>query len=376
MLFLEAKWLYNHIISTEKIFEFNTKGIKEVEVLNKEKEKEIRKLKYLGSQMKQEIHDKIKQSIYDLSSSKKKGRKVGKLKFKSFINCIPLKQFGITYQLDKEKEIFSMQGFRKNFKLHGFEQFENLEKKKIKYEIANATFNLRNEDYYLKVTTFQEKQNIPITHQDIGIDFGIKDSLTFSNGVKIKVKLENCKRLKKLQRKLRNKKKKGTKNRNKLNVKIAKKYQKITNKKNDISNKVVSYLNTNFDNICVQDDSFNNWKRNKSFGKTVQSSILGRTLSRLKNLNKTKVLERYVPSTSECYLCGTRNEIKLSDRIFICKECGHVEDRDIKSAKYILYENLKIPVEHRKYKLVESVTSLKMLEYFEKNVPNIFISYT
>ena len=370
-LFLEAKWLYNSILSSEDIFKYSTKGLEEIEVLNKDKEKEKRELKCLSGQMKQSILDRLKQNILNLSKSKKsrKVRRVGKLKFKSVVDSIPLKQHFQTFAILRGTDFIKIQGIKKKFRVHGMEQIKD------KFEISNAVLKRRNGDYYLKVTTFQDKKIDKITHQDIGIDFGIKDSLTFSNGVKIKVKIENCKRLKKLQRKLRNKKKKGTSNRNKLNVKIAKKYQRLTNKKNDVSNKIVNYLRVNFDNICVQDDSFNNWKKNRSFSRTVQSSILGRTLSKLKTIDKTRILGRFVPSTSECYICKTRNEIKLSDRVFTCKSCGHIEDRDLKSAKYILFENLSVPMECREVKLVESVTSLRMKEYFEKSISGIFISY-
>ena len=94
-IFLEAKWFYNFILSSDDIYSFNP-TIKEVQILNKEKESEIREIKVLCAQSKQSIYDRTKTSIKSLSTKKKKGRKkeVGKLKFKSEVNSIPFKQMG------------------------------------------------------------------------------------------------------------------------------------------------------------------------------------------------------------------------------------------------------------------------------------------
>ena len=94
--FLETKWLYNFILSQDNIFDFDSK-LKSVEVLNKDKEKECRELIALSSQMKQAIVDRTIQNIINLSKVKKKGKTVGKLKYKSVVNAVPLKQNNSTH---------------------------------------------------------------------------------------------------------------------------------------------------------------------------------------------------------------------------------------------------------------------------------------
>ena len=72
-IFLEAKWLYNSILSSENIFKYDTK-VREVTVLNKDKEFETRELKFLSAQSRQSIFDRTLTSIKSLSTKKKKGK--------------------------------------------------------------------------------------------------------------------------------------------------------------------------------------------------------------------------------------------------------------------------------------------------------------
>ena len=100
-LFLEAKWLYNYFLSLESIFDIDTK-IKQVKCKTPEG-LEDRDLNIIGSQIKQSIVKRMQDSIKSLSSKKKKGARIGKLKFTSEINSIPLKQFGNTYKIKGNK---------------------------------------------------------------------------------------------------------------------------------------------------------------------------------------------------------------------------------------------------------------------------------
>ena len=92
-LFLQAKWFINAVIASNKIFEFDSK-VKEVLVKVGEKY-ELRSLSFLSSQMKQGLLKQVQQDILNLAKKKEKGYKVGKLKFKKFIQTIPLKQYDI-----------------------------------------------------------------------------------------------------------------------------------------------------------------------------------------------------------------------------------------------------------------------------------------
>jgi len=89
-LFLEAKWLYNHLLDQPNVFELNYK-LSAVPVKVKDRF-EHRHLSHLSSHMKQSLITRTMDNIRGLALLKEKGRKIGSLKFKSRVNSIPLKQ--------------------------------------------------------------------------------------------------------------------------------------------------------------------------------------------------------------------------------------------------------------------------------------------
>ena len=97
--FAEAKWLYNWLVSDTERLSIPANKISTVEVKVGEAFEE-RRLTVLGSQVKQEIADRLKDNLRALGKQKENGHKVGALKHKRFVNSIPLKQYGVTYKLD------------------------------------------------------------------------------------------------------------------------------------------------------------------------------------------------------------------------------------------------------------------------------------
>jgi len=351
MFFVEAKWLYNYQLSLDDPFKLSWKE-KQVEVLNKNRQKEKRKLDHLSSQMRQALVGRTIQNILNLSKSKKSGNKVGRLGFKSRVNSIPLVQFGVTYKIEESKNYVKIQGFSKEkLKVIGLDQIPE------DAEIANANLIQRNKDYYLQITTFVSKENKIKTGKSIGLDFGIKNSVVDSNGSKYDFRFPEPKQLKKAQKKLA-RKKKGSSNRYKQKLILARQYEKLTNKKKDVRNKFVSKLCKENDIIVIQDESVAAWRsaRMKGWGRKTQYSIIGGIISSLKNKPETLVIDKYFPSTQLCSMCVSLNKIGLERRIYSCS-CGHSEDRDIHAARNILNEGLrKLGREPIKAKPVERQT--------------------
>ncbi len=121
-VFLEAKWLYNYVIADiPNRLNSQTEKTKQVEVKTPQGYKK-RKITCLSSQMKQGILDRIKKNLSDLKKAKQKGIKVGKLKFKSQIRSIPLKQNNITFKVLKEKNRIKIQGLKKPIRVLGLHQ--------------------------------------------------------------------------------------------------------------------------------------------------------------------------------------------------------------------------------------------------------------
>jgi len=373
MNFIEAKWLYNYILSQDDVFHIDGK-LKFVNVLNKDHVFEERSLNFLSAQSKQEIIKRIHTSIKSLSTKKKKGKskEVGRLKFKSEVNSVPLKQYGISYKLDFVSNTLKLSGLKKSLKVKGFNQFKNISG----LEFANANLIKRQNDYFIKVTTFQPRKNnmSKLSQIAVGLDFGIATDLTLSNELKFITKLPVSEGVKKSQRKL-SRKVKGSKNYIKEKYKLQKQYRKQTNKKEDATNKLVSYLKSNYDYIAVQDENIKGWHHGR-FGKQVQQSILGGIISKVKQLPQTHLVDRWFPSTKLCMQCGTLNVLTLADRTYKCS-CGCVEsDRDVHAAQNILMKSLLddglISLDHlnndilpmeRRFKPVEfSVTSIENLK--------------
>jgi len=351
MYFVEAKWLYNFFLSNNDIFKQSDK-IDKVLTKNKEGEFVEKELKYLPSKLKQSILYQLRQNIINLSKVKK--NKHGKLKFKREINSLDFNQYENTHRIIDNRRI-RLSGIKKPLIVKGLEQVKDC-------EIANAKLIKKASGYYIKLTCFKnllEKDfNFINKKGDIGIDFGIKDNIVTSNGEFFNIKIQEDESLKRLQKQLA-KKKKGSKNSYKMKFKLRRKYEKISNQKQDKVNKLVNYLCLNHNTIFMQDENIKGWHAGL-FGRQIQMSALGSLKSKLSKQNNVKIIDRFLPTTKLCFHCGKRLDIKLSDRIFKC-DCGYEEQRDIKSAKTILYFgrfNINyIPVERRESTLLEKKTS-------------------
>lgn len=351
MMFVEAKWIINDIISNSSdehpIWKY--KLTNEINKKDKDMNDVKVQLKYLGSQMKQNIVSDLISNIRTLSTLKKRGHKIGKLKFRKECKSINLKQYGITYKFINKNKV-KIQGIKKPLYINGLDQVYNKN-----YELANAKLLNTSNGYYLAVTCYKNKEEkIYDNSNEIGIDFGISTHLTLSNGKKFNASVQESDRLKNLQRKL-SKQQKRSKNSYKTITLIRKEYEKMSNKKNDLANKIVSDILKNR-YIFMQDEQLSKWKI--QFGKQIHHSILGRVKEKLKRHNNVYVLGKFEPTTKMCYNCGQINEIKLSDRIYTC-DCGiEPEDRDIHAAKnMIVLSKIKLGMEHTEFTPVDIKTS-------------------
>lgn len=119
------------------------------------------------------------------------------------------------------------------------------------------------------MTCFINKENFKeqkTNGKEIGLDFGIKTSITTSEGEKFDVSVEESDRLKRLQKQLF-RRVKGSNNRRKTIGLIQREYQKLSNRKQDMANKLVHKLKA-YDCIVMQDEQISNWHKNR-FGRQV-----------------------------------------------------------------------------------------------------------
>lgn len=328
--FLEAKWLSNAVIASETLSLEDTSTVK-IKVKDTFEEREI---KNLSAQMKQSVVESIKQNVFSLSKAKKKGLRVGRLRFKKECNEINLKQFGQTYAI-KGKNKIRVQNIG-ILTVNGLEQI-NLDE----VECANAKLIQKPSGYYINITVYSKRQPEILTEKEvIGLDMGIKDQLTFSNGVKVNFYLEESEQLKGLMRKL-NRQTKGSNQYKQTLNRIKRIFEHYNNKKNDVVNKLNSVLKQNYI-ICFQDELLSQWKRKKpkrrfSFGRKVQHGILGRVKDKLKKNTSNHMLESSVPTTQTCPVCGCLTKHGLDKRVYHCSHCGFEnQDRDVHSANMMV----------------------------------------
>ena len=360
-LFLEAKWFYNHLVASGDVFHADYKT-KAVQVKNKEGRFEARELVSLSSQMRQEIIQRAKDSICGLARLKQNGHRVGKLKFKSKVRSIPLKQYGKTYDVLGDNCKARIQNVEQPLRVRGLDQIPE------GAEYARATLEQRSWGYFLHVTTYQEPVELPSPKRAIGVDAGVRHQLTLSNGARIDEGVPVPKRVKRLHRKLSRRTLRG-KNWFRTNLNLGKEYNHLENQRVDIRHKVVSKLVSTYESIAVQDDNIAGWQR--MWGRRVATSAIGGIMSDLKERAHTPIaVDRFEPTTKKCSGCEDLNDMGLGERIYRCGECGLVIDRDLNAA---INDWKEIPAERRESTPVDTKTATELMEYFN-SIPGVSAS--
>lgn len=349
-LFKEAKWFYNFCISHANINDTNC-TVKSVPVKTKD-EFEDRKFSILQTQHRQAIKDRTFGSIRALSSRKKQGHKVGRLKFKSEVNSVPLRELNRTYYVDFDNNRIKLAGLKKQwFKVNGLNQISK------DAELANAVLIRKGKDFFLNLTTYQDKVEVIVPEAAIGIDFGCETQLTFSDGTKVEFKVPISKRIKKLDRKIKRKNRPDSKKKFQDKLKRKKEYERLTNKKKDIRCKIANAVVKNFKYVCFQDENIVGWQKT-GHGKKIQFTGIGGIIGDLKHKSHTPIMvDKLFPSTQLCPKCGNKQKLDVSERVYSCN-CGYINDRDVKSAICIENEAMKnIPADYRNFKAREILAS-------------------
>jgi putative transposase len=178
--------------------------------------------------------------------------------------------------------------------------------------------------------------------QSIGLDVGIKEFAVLSNGEKIAnpMHLQKSERkLKTLQKSL-SRKKKGSKNRAKARLKLARQHEKVRNQRRDFRHKVSNRLVWRYGKIVVEDLQIQNMVKNHNLAKSISDAGWGGFLAMLtyKAESAGRLVEKVPPhgTTQKCSRCGNVVPKDLSVRVHACPYCGLVMDRDHNAAINIL----------------------------------------
>lgn len=317
-LFAEAKWLVNFMLASEDLKAFDTR--QKLVTVKRGENLETEHLTNLSSQMRQGLYQRLFDDIKGLAAKKAKGGKVGRLKFKPFVNSIPLKNQ--TFKLNGR---LKLQGCKQTFRVCGAKQLPD------NPNIRCGELIRKPSGIYLSVTVEVPDEKTEKSGY-IGVDMGIKDCLTFHDGTTVNfASPELTKQIRQAHKEI-SRKQKGSKNRDKARAKLRRLEERLANQKKDATNKLINKLKPH--TVCFQDELVKQW-HSGLFGKQVQSSILGRIKAALKKDTANLEIDSRLPTTQLCPECGTLNKHGLEARVYSCA-CGYTMPRDKHSANNML----------------------------------------
>ena len=207
-------------------------------------------------------------------------------------------------------------------------------------------------EYYLSILVDGDltHKGLQDTDKVVGIDLGIKDFVITSDGEvfnNLHFRKSEANKIKRLQRQL-SRKEKGSNNRNKARLRLAKLNKKINDSKLNYLHQVSNTLINENQVICMEDLNVKGMLRNHKLAESIQEMNFGefkRMLEYKANWYNRRIVfvDRFYPSSKTCHHCGYVNkQLKLSDRQWKCPQCGETIDRDYNAALNILDEGLRI----------------------------------
>ena len=227
-----------------------------------------------------------------------------------------------------------------------------------KYVIRSGTISKRAGRYYVSVLieTEEVEERPVLTKEDLGIDLGLKDFATLSNGDVFR-NINKSSDIKKLEKKLKREqkalsrklevKKRNQKNQEggsysnieKQKLKVQKLHQRLDYIRTDYLNKCVSDIaKTKPSHITIENLNVKGMMKNRHLSKAVANQKFYEFRTKLSakckaNGIELRIADTWYPSSKICHRCGNlKTDLKLSDRVFKCPHCGTIIDRDLNAA--------------------------------------------
>ena len=342
-----ARWAYNYVIGKEIGFLKNNKYIP-INDLRKEvtKLKQTDELNWLYDY----DCDIVKQSMKDADKA-----------FRTFFKNKQKFGFPKFHSKHSSKQSFYVDGVKlkvlsNRIRIPKIGYIKLYEKDYIPIDVksyTNPRITFDGISWYISVGVKEDNPKKIIDGEILGIDLGLKELATCSNGLIIH-NISKSKRYKKLEKRLKRQQRQMSRSleRNKIGKKFVKtknyeKYKsgylktriKMNNLKTDYFNKsIVDIMKTKCCTIVLEDLFVKNMQKNKKLSNAFQKSAISHFRSKL--IKKAEMLganvsiaDRFFPSSKMCSHCGNiKKDLTLSDRIYKCDICGFEIDRDLNAA--------------------------------------------
>lgn len=213
---------------------------------------------------------------------------------------------------------------------------------KFKGRILSATVSREVDRWYVsfcvKVEWIDPR---PVAGPVVGVDVGLKHFATLSDGTQIDAPKPLAANLGRLQRRSRqhSRKQKGSNNRRKSTIHLARLHRRIRNQRKDFLHKVSTRLARTKQAIVVEDLNVRGMSKNRRLSRAIMDAGWSefRRMLEYKSVwygSRLVIADRFYPSSKICSTCGIKKDsLTLSDRVFKCESCGVEIDRDLNAAR-------------------------------------------
>ena len=219
---------------------------------------------------------------------------------------------------------------------------ENVAKRVGDAKVKRMTISQRAGRWYASLTVEREEPAVRESPKDgaVGVDLGVKNLATLSDGTVI----ENPRYLRKSERKLKraqqalSRKTKGSNRRAKARAKVANLHARVANQRLDALHKLTTRLAEKYSDISIEDLHVAGMVKNRHLAKSVSDAAFGEFRRQLeyktaRTGSRLHVVDRWYRSSTTCSGCGrVKAKLSLAERTYRCDSCGLVMDRDLNAA--------------------------------------------
>lgn len=207
-------------------------------------------------------------------------------------------------------------------------------------KIMSATVSRKADMWFVSVSVQQEVPDLDPVKGTLGIDVGIRPLAVTSDGEVF----ENPQALKQAEKTFRrlykavSRKQRGSKNRKKAVVKLARQHHKVSCIRKDVHHKATTAITTSCDVVCIETLNIRGMTKNRKTAKALHDSALSiffeqiRYKSEWRGISVVKA-DRWFPSSKTCSGCGhVKANLLRSEKLYKCDVCGLEIDRDLNAA--------------------------------------------